>query len=73
MVQVPELDVTIAGGYKVGAVVGEGDGRHLAGHLVGSYHHILLLNTNRKHTACLQGQTEGPTYKLYISFVKKNN
>lgn len=50
MVQVPELDVAIASGHKVGAVVGEGDGRHLAGHLVGSDHHVLLLNANTHNT-----------------------
>lgn len=50
MVQVPELDVAIAGSHEVGAVVGEGDGRHLAGHLVGSHHHVLLLSTNTQNT-----------------------
>lgn len=42
MVQVPELDVTVSGRDKVGAVVGEGDGGHLTGHLVGGHHHVFL-------------------------------
>lgn len=50
VVQVPELDVAVAGGHEVGAVVREGDGRHLAGHLVGGDHHILLFHTNTQHT-----------------------
>lgn len=42
MVQVPELDVTVSSRDKVGAVVGEGDGGHLTGHLVGGHHHVFL-------------------------------
>lgn len=42
MVQVPELDVAVAGGDEVGAVVGEGDGGHLTGHLVGRHQHVFL-------------------------------
>lgn len=42
MIQVPELDMAVAGGDKVGAVVGEGDGRHLTGDLIGSDQDVFL-------------------------------
>lgn len=42
VIQVPELDMSVAGGDKVGAVVGEGDGRHLAGDLIGSDQDVFL-------------------------------
>lgn len=44
MVQVPELDMTVSGRDEVGAVIGEGDGSHLTGHLVGGHHHVFLPN-----------------------------
>lgn len=34
-VQVPELDMSVAGGDKVAVVLSERDGRHTAGHFVG--------------------------------------
>lgn len=48
MVQVPELDVAVASSHKVGAVIREGDGGHLTGHLIGCYHHIFLVH-KQKH------------------------
>lgn len=42
MIQVPELDVSVPSGDEVGAVVREGHGGHLAGHLVGSDQDVLL-------------------------------
>lgn len=42
VVQIPEFDMSVAHGYEVGAVLGEGHACHLTGHLVGSHHHILL-------------------------------
>lgn len=45
VIQVPELDVSVPGGDEVGAVVGEGDGPNLAGHLVGGDQDVLLRNT----------------------------
>lgn len=44
MIQVPELDVSVPSSDEVGAVVREGDGRHLAGHLVGGDQDVLLRN-----------------------------
>lgn len=44
MVQVPELDVSVTGGDEVGAVIREGDGRHLTGDLIGSNQNVFLTN-----------------------------
>lgn len=44
MVQVPELDVAVASSDEVGAVIREGDGSHLTGHLIGCYHHVFLVH-----------------------------
>ena len=54
MVQVPELDVAVAGRNKVGAVVGEGDGRHFTGHLIGCNHDVFLINRQQENVfVCL--------------------
>lgn len=42
VIQVPELDVSVTSGDKVGAVVREGDGRHLTGDLVGGNQDVFL-------------------------------
>lgn len=42
VVQIPELDVSVANSYKVGAVFREGGSCHLTGHLVSSHDHVLL-------------------------------
>lgn len=47
VVQVPELDVSVPHGHKVGAVLREGHARHLAGHLVGRHDYIFLQENNK--------------------------
>lgn len=49
MVQVPELDMPVAGSNKVGAVVREGDGGHFTGHLIGCYDDVFLMNIQNKN------------------------
>lgn len=48
VVQVPELDVAVAGGHKVRAVVREGDSGNLTGHLIGCNHDVFLINKQQK-------------------------
>lgn len=48
MVQVPELDMAVAGGNKVRAVIRKGDSGHLTGHLVGCDHNVFLINRQQK-------------------------
>lgn len=47
VIQVPELDVSVPHGHKVGAVLREGHARHLAGHLVGRHDYIFLQDNNK--------------------------
>lgn len=42
VIQIPELDMSVAHGYKVGAVLRERHACHLTGHLVGCYHNVFL-------------------------------
>lgn len=42
MIQIPELDMSVPHGHKVGAVLGEGHARHFTRHLVGCYDHVFL-------------------------------
>lgn len=53
VVQVPELDVPVPDGYKVGAVLRERHTCHLTGHLVCS-HYYILLQENKKTTCFWQ-------------------
>lgn len=56
MIQVPELDVAVAGSNKVGAVVREGDGRHFTGHLIGCNDDVFLVNTKQQKKNLLTGR-----------------
>lgn len=57
MIQVPELDMAVAGGDEVGAVVGEGDGRHLTGDLIGSNQDVFLRNKRYCQGRGAEGRT----------------
>lgn len=57
MVQVPELDVSVAGSDKVRAVIREGDGCDLTRHLIGCKEDVFL----KKHTEGEMNATEKTT------------
>lgn len=54
VVQVPKLDVAVAGGNKVGVVIRKGNSGHLTGHLIGCDHNVFLTDRKKQDVKSIQ-------------------